>query len=408
MRIAVDAAGGDHGLEVVLPGALAGARRFGVGLLLAGPEPEVAAALAKLDTTGLDIEIAHAPDVISMDDSPAQAVRRKPQSAIAVALDAVRHGRAEAMVSAGNSGAVMAGALFKLGRIPGVDRPAIAGYIPSMKGHTLVLDMGAVTDPRPAHLVQFAQMGVIYTERVAGVNNPTVGLLSNGEEPSKGNALVQETFPLLQAAPGITFYGNVEGSDITRGVVDVVVTDGFTGNVALKVAEGAAALINATVRKRITEGLFRKALAGLLYPAFQQVKRDLDYAEQGGAPLLGINGVVIISHGRSNALAVENAIGVARRSVEGDVPGTIGRLMATLATPRSRESGKRHHYGRRPGASRLLPARRPGGHQNHSVHTAPCGVNAKPLVQHAGRGDGWRELWATRPLPPSASAAYPA
>ena len=227
----------------------------------------------------------------------------------------------------------MAGALFKLGRIRGVDRPAIAGYIPSMKGQTLVLDMGAVTDPRPAHLVQFAQMGTIYTERAFGVMAPTVGLLSNGEEPSKGNALVQETFPLLQSAPGITFHGNVEGNDITRGVVDVVVTDGFTGNVALKVAEGAAALINATIRKRITAGLFRKALAGLLYPAFQEVRRDLDYAEQGGAPLLGIDGVVIISHGRSNALAMENAIGVARRSVEGDVPGTIGRLMATLDAP---------------------------------------------------------------------------
>lgn len=333
MRIAVDAAGGDHGLEVVLPGALAGARRFGVGLLLAGAEPDIAVALAGQNTAGLDIEIAHAPDIITMDDSPAQAVRRKPQSAIAVALDAVRQGRADAMVSAGNSGAVMAGALFKLGRVRGVDRPAIAGYIPSFKGQTLVLDMGAVTDPKAAHLVQFAQMGSIYTERAFGVQRPTVGLLSNGEEPSKGNALVQETFPLLQAAPGITFYGNVEGNDITRGVVDVVVTDGFTGNVALKVAEGAASLINSTIRTRITSGLFRKALAGLLYPAFQEVKRDLDYAEQGGAPLLGIDGVVIISHGRSNALAMENAIGVAMRSVQGDVPGTIARLMATLDAP---------------------------------------------------------------------------
>lgn len=339
MRIAVDAAGGDHGLEVVLPGALAGARRFGAALLLAGAEPDITAALARHDTAGLDIEIAHAPDVITMDDSPAQAVRRKPRSAIAVALDAVRQGRADGLVSAGNSGAVMAGALLKLGRVRGVDRPAIAGYIPSTKGQTLVLDMGAVTDPRPAHLVQFAQMGTIYTERAFGVQKPTVGLLSNGEEPSKGNALVQETFPLLQSAPGITFYGNVEGNDITRGVVDVVVTDGFTGNVALKVAEGAAALINATIRKRLAAGLLRKALAGLLYPAFQEVRRDLDYAEQGGAPLLGIDGVVIISHGRSNALAMENAIGVAKRSVDGDVPGTIAHLMATLDTRQIAEVG---------------------------------------------------------------------
>src|SRR5215218_3473575 len=333
MRIAVDAAGGDHGPAVVVVGAVDGARRFGVNLLLTGAEAEIRRALAGQDVTGIDVVVADAPETISGDEQASQAVRRKPRSAIAVALDAVRDGRADAIVSAGNSGAVMAGALLKLGRIRGIDRPAIAGHLPSMKGRTLVLDMGAVADPRPQHLVQFAQMGSIYIEQALGVTRPKVGLLSNGEEPSKGNQLVQETFPLLVSAPGIDFHGNVEGNDITRGVVDVVVTDGFTGNVALKVAEGAAALINATVRKRITTGLVRKALAGLLYPAFQEAKRDLDYAEQGGAPLLGIDGVVIISHGRSNALAMENAIGVAKRSVEGDVPGTIGRLMATLETP---------------------------------------------------------------------------
>jgi glycerol-3-phosphate acyltransferase PlsX len=330
MRIAVDAAGGDHGVETTVPGAVEGARRFGVDLLLTGPEAEIRHALAKLDIAGIDVVVADAPDVIGMEEQSAQAVRRKPRSAIAVALDAVRTGTAEAMISAGHSGAVMAGALFKLGRIRGIDRPAIAGYLPSIKGKTLVLDMGAVTDPRPGHLVQFAQMGSIYMERAFGVAQPTVGLLSNGEEPSKGNQLVQETFPLLAAAPGITFYGNVEGNDITRGVVDVVVTDGFTGNVALKTAEGAAALINETVRRRLTSSLLRKALTGLLYPAFQEVRKELDYAEQGGAPLLGIDGVVIISHGRSNARAVASAIGVAKRSVEGEVPGTIGRLMTML------------------------------------------------------------------------------
>ena len=330
MRIAVDAAGGDHGVGTVVPGAVEGARRFGVDLLLTGPEAEIRHALDTLDVSGVDVLIEHAPDVIGMEEQPAQAVRRKPGSAIAVALDAVRTGKADGMISAGHSGAVMAGALLKLGRVRGVDRPAIAGYLPSMKGKTLVLDMGAVTDPRPSHLVQFAQMGSIYMERAFGVAQPTVGLLSNGEEPSKGNQLVQETFPLLAAAPGITFYGNVEGNDITRGVVDVVVTDGFTGNVALKTAEGAAALINETVRRRLTSSWFRKALAGLLYPAFQEVRKELDYAEQGGAPLLGIDGVVIISHGRSNTLAVASAIGVAKRSVEGEVPGTIARLMTHL------------------------------------------------------------------------------
>ena len=330
MRIAVDAAGGDHGPAVVVPGAVDGARRSGVALLLTGPEAEIRQALARQETAGLDILVDDAPETIGGDEQPAQAVRRKPRSAIAVALDAVRDGRADAFVSAGNSGAVMAGALLKLGRIRGIDRPAIAGYLPSMKGKTLVLDMGAVTDPRPAHLVQFAQMGSIYIERAFGVARPTVGLLSNGEEPSKGNQLVQETFPLLAAAPGIDFHGNVEGRDITRGVVDVVVTDGFTGNVALKTAEGAAAFINDVVRRRLTSSPWRKALAALLQPAFREARKDLDYAEQGGAPLLGIDGVVIISHGRSTERAIASAIGVAKQSVDGDVPGTIARLMATL------------------------------------------------------------------------------
>jgi glycerol-3-phosphate acyltransferase PlsX len=330
MRIAVDAAGGDHGSAVTVPGAVAGARRFGVGLLLAGPKPELERLLAAEETGGLDVVVVDAPEAIAMDESPAQAVRRKPRSAIAMALDAVRDGRADGMVSPGNSGAVMAGALQKLGRVRGIERPAIAGYLPSMKGKTLVLDMGAVTDPRPQHLVQFAQMGSIYMERAFDVARPRVGLLSNGEEPSKGNQLVQEAFPLLAAAPGIEFHGNVEGNDITRGVVDVVVTDGFTGNVALKTAEGAAALINVVVRRRLTSSPLRTILAGLLRPAFDEVRRELDYAEQGGAPLLGIDGVVIISHGRSNEQAIANAVGVARRSIEGEVPATIARLMANL------------------------------------------------------------------------------
>jgi phosphate acyltransferase len=332
MRIAVDAAGGDHGPAVIVPGAVDGARRFGVDLLLTGAEAEIHHALAGQDVTGVDVIVVDAPETIGGDEQAAQAVRRKPRSAIALALDAVRDGRADAMVSAGHSGAVMAGALLKLGRIRGVDRPAIAGHLPSMTGRTLVLDMGAVADPRPQHLVQFAQMGSIYIEQALGVARPAVGLLSNGEEPSKGNQLVQETFPLLAGAPGIDFRGNVEGNDITRGVVDVVVTDGFTGNVALKTAEGAAALINATVRDRLTASPFRKALAALLQPAFREARKNLDYAEQGGAPLLGIDGVVIISHGRSNELAIASAIGVAKQSVEGDVPGTIARLMATLET----------------------------------------------------------------------------
>ena len=339
MRIAVDAIGGDHGPSVVVPGAVQGARSFGVGLDLVGPADEVRRVLAGVDATGVDVAVVDAPETIAMDEHPAQAVRRKPRSSIAVALAAVRDGRAGAMISAGNSGAVMAAALLVLGRAPGIDRPAIAAFLPSLRGQTLVLDLGAVTDPKPHHLVQFAQMGSIYAERALGVAKPTVGLLSNGEEPSKGNQLVREAFPLLAGAPGIDFRGNVEGKDITRGAVDVVVTDGFTGNVALKVAEGVTALVGDVLRAEVTATVPRKLAALALRLAFRAVRAKLDYAETGGAPLLGVNGMVIIAHGRSNERAITNAVGVARRATEADVAGTIGRLLARATASPGDEDG---------------------------------------------------------------------
>jgi glycerol-3-phosphate acyltransferase PlsX len=330
MRIAVDAVGGDHGPDVVVAGAVAGARRFGVDLLLAGPEAEVRRALAKVNSDGVSVEVRDAPDLIAMDESPAQAVRRKTRSSIAVALDAVKKGEASGMVSAGNSGAVMASALVQLGRIPGVDRPAIASPLPSRRGYSLVLDLGAVTDPRPQSLVQFAQMGSVYAERVMGVAHPTVGLLSNGEEATKGNALVQEAHALLAVAPGISFHGNVEGRDIPRGVVDVVVTDGFTGNVALKTAEGAAALVGEVIKDELTSSLLTKLAAGLLKPAFARAKKRIDYSETGGALLLGTNGVVVIAHGRSNVTAMENAVGVAARACQSGVTEAIAAALQVL------------------------------------------------------------------------------
>jgi glycerol-3-phosphate acyltransferase PlsX len=328
MRIAIDAVGGDHGPGVVIPGAVAGARRYGAGLLLAGPEGTIRRALAGIDTAGVDIVVEDAPDTIGMDEGAVQAVRRKPNADINVALRAVRDGRAQAMVSAGHSGAVMAAALMTLGRAPGVDRPAIASPLPSARGQTLVLDLGAVADPKPHHLVQFALMGSVFAQRVMGIARPTVGLLSNGEEASKGNALVLETHALLARTPGIDFHGNVEGRDIPRGVVDVVVTDGFTGNVALKVAEGVASFVADVVREEITTTIPRKLAAALLRPAFSSVKQRLDYSATGGAQLLGVDGVVVIAHGRSNETAIANAVGVARRGAAGDVAGAIGRLLA--------------------------------------------------------------------------------
>lgn len=331
MRIAVDAVGGDHGAEVVVAGAIAGARRQGIGLILTGPEAEIRAAVAGADAAGVDLVVRDAPETIGMAEAPAQAVRRKPRSSIAVALEAVAAGEAAAMVSAGNSGAAMAAALMVLGRIPGIDRPAIAAPFPTRRGRTLVLDLGAVTDPKPHHLVQFARMGVVYAEKVLEIARPTVGLLSNGEEATKGNLLVQEAYQLLAAAEGLDFRGNVEGKDIPRGVVDVVVTDGFTGNIALKVAEGVASFVGETIRREIEAAGWRKIGAALLRPAFASARTKLDYAETGGATLLGVAGVVVIAHGRSDAATVGNAIGVAARAAGGDVAGAIAESLEAPA-----------------------------------------------------------------------------
>lgn len=326
--IALDAMGGDHGPEVIVAGAVSAARRFGVPIRLYGNEAAVSAALATHEIGGLDIEVVGTSNDISMDDHPAQAVRRKPDSSLMRAMRAVKDGEAVAMVSAGNSGAVMAGALMTLGRIPGIDRPAIASWMPSLTGRCLVLDLGAVTDPKPAHVVQFALMGQTYARYVLNIPEPSIGLLSNGEEASKGNLLTVAVHRLLVETPGLDFRGNVEGKDIPLGTVDMVVTDGFTGNIALKTAEGTATLLMETLKRELTANIIRKLAALVLKPAFRDVAKTLDYAEIGGAPLLGVNGTAIISHGRSNAKAIENAIGVGIRSSEQRLPERIAERVA--------------------------------------------------------------------------------
>lgn len=323
LRIAVDAMGGDHGPSVIVPGAVSGARQNKASLALVGAREEIERTLAGIDSQGVDVEIVEAAEVITMDDHPAQAVRRKRNSSINVALNLVRDGRAQAMVSAGNSGAVMAASLMILGRIKGIDRPAIATYLPTIKSKTLVLDLGAVTDPKPSNIVEFALMGQVYAERVLGIANPTVGLLSNGEEPSKGNQFVQTVHPLLAKTPGLNFVGNVEGRDVPMGTTDIVVTDGFTGNVVLKTAEGVVSMLTTILRQEFTATLPRKLAAAVLRPGIRNVRTKLDYAEVGGAPLLGVNGAVIISHGRSNERAIESAIAAAVRSIEHDLAGGI-------------------------------------------------------------------------------------
>jgi len=324
--IALDGMGGDHAPDVVVEGALLAARELGVRILLVGPRRELEGRLGT-QGSGLPIEIVNATQVVEMDEHPANAVRQKPDSSMVVGVRLVREGRAQAFVSAGNTGAVMAAGLFELRRIRGVDRPALAAVFPTRKGGTLVIDVGANADCKPDYLAQFGLMGSIYMERVFGVNRPRVGLLSNGEEETKGSALIQAAHPRLRALP-INFVGNIEGKEIPTGDVDVAVCDGFVGNVVLKLSEGLASMINGLIREEINASLFSKLCAIGVLPAFRRVRRRLDYAEYGGAPLLGLNGVCIVAHGRSNALAIKNAVRVASQAVQSDVVGTIAQGLA--------------------------------------------------------------------------------
>ncbi len=344
MRIALDAMGGDHAPAETVLGAVQAARELGIEVSLVGRRAAIEPLLAAQNVAGLELSIVDAPDVIEMDEHAAAAVRGKRGSSLVVGLDLVRDGRADAFVSAGNTGAAMAAAYFELGRIKGIERPALGAVLPTARGRTLVIDVGANADPRPSHLVQFARMGAIYMEEVLGVRDPSVGLLSNGEEAEKGNKLVQETYPLLQAS-GLRFRGNVEGRDVPAGTVDVVVCDGFTGNVLLKTAEGVVELLMGTIRRELSSSLLSKLFAAGLLPAFRRIRARLDYEEYGGVPLLGVNGPVIIAHGRSRAKAIKNALRVANTAAEGRLveriaAGVGGRPEATgTADQRSGTAG---------------------------------------------------------------------
>jgi len=326
-RIALDAMGGDHAPAVVIEGAVMAARELGVEVVLVGRSDEIKAELSRHDSSGLSLSVVHAEEVVEMGEHASDALRRKRQSSIAVGIGLVKQGQASAFVSAGNSGAVMAGALFGLGRIHGIERPAIGSVFPTTTGKCFLLDIGANADCKPEYLVQFAQMGSAYMERVFGVSNPRVGLLSNGEEETKGNQLVQSAYPLMKAAP-INFIGNIEGKDVSQDAADVVVCDGFTGNVLLKASEGAVTSLLDILKAELSSSLVNKLAAAVLKPAFRRVKKHLDYAEFGGAPLLGVNGVVIIAHGRSNAVAIKNAVRVARQAVDHKLVETIAGSLA--------------------------------------------------------------------------------
>ena len=311
--VAVDAMGGDSSPRHEVDGAVKAARRWQIPVVLVGQSEIVAEELAKHDTQGLDIRIEHASEVVGMQDSASDAVRKKKDSSIRVSFNMLKEGRANAVVSTGNSGATMAAGMFVLKRIPGIDRPAIATLVPNLEDQTLVLDVGGNVDCKPPHLVQFALMGSVYVAQMLGKATPRIGLLSNGSEESKGNELTREANQILKRT-SLNYVGYTEGRDIYNANVDVVVCDGFVGNVVLKVSEGLAEAIGAILREEFSSRFLSKLGYLLARPALKAFKKKVDYAEYGGAPLLGVQGTAMICHGSSNPQAIMNAIKMAHDS----------------------------------------------------------------------------------------------
>lgn len=323
MKIALDAMGGDHAPKSIVDGALLALQEFSdVELILVGQEQEILKYLPP-DTDRTRLKIVHAEEVISTDEEPVRAVRRKKDSSLVQVARLVKEKEVQACISAGNTGAYMTAGLLVAGRIKGIERPALATYFPTVSGKfALVLDVGANMDAKPEHLLQYAQMGLIYAEKVMGYQNPTVGLLNVGAEDSKGNELMKQTFSLLKERIP-QFYGNVEARDVPFGQVDVVVCDGFSGNVLLKTAEGTGGAIFEMLKQELTKNLANKLATLVLKSSFKKIKKSMDYAEYGGAPLLGIDGGCIKAHGSSEGLAIKNAVGQARRFIQQKVLESI-------------------------------------------------------------------------------------
>ena len=326
--IAVDAMGGDLGPSVVVPGAIEAARQTGAKILLVGNEATLDGELNRLSPSGVDLEIVHAPEVAGMDEKPSDILRRKKNASIQVACRLVRDGAAQGVVSAGHSGASVACGMFIMGRIPGVERPALASLLPTEKEPVVLLDVGATVDCKPYHIFQFGLMGDAFARDILNKESPRMGLLSIGEEEGKGNSQVKEAYELFKMAQNLNFSGNIEGRDLFTGEMDVAVCDGFVGNVALKLSEGLGLSLSRVLKRELLNSGFLPKLGSLLAKsAFRRFAKVVDYAEYGGAPLLGLQNISIVCHGRSNAKAICNATRMATLFVEKE---TNKRLMETI------------------------------------------------------------------------------
>ncbi|MGE5263329.1 MAG: phosphate acyltransferase PlsX [Acidobacteriota bacterium] len=328
MKIALDAMGSDARPVPDVEGAVQAAREFGITVMLVGDQDKIKTELAKYNTQGLDLPVVHAQDEIAMTEH-VEAVKAKKGASMNIAVRLVKQKEADAVVTAGNSGAAMAASLFGLGRIRGIERPALGSIYPTATGRCFLLDIGANTEVKPDYLYQFAIMGSAYAQRVMGVSSPRVALLSNGEEEGKGPIVVREAFELLKKSK-LNFVGNVEGKDVPRGAADVVVSDGYAGNIVIKLSEGLAETLVGFIKAEIKKRPVAIAGAALAKPAFDALKVRLDYAEFGGAILLGVDGVSIIAHGRSNAKAIKNAIRVGKQAVENNMLETIRTGLTAL------------------------------------------------------------------------------
>jgi phosphate acyltransferase len=339
MKIAVDAMGGDHGPAVVVEGAVAAVREFGASVILVGDRQAVESEIRRLGAQSLDLEVRHASEVVGMAESPSLALRRKRDSSLRVSAELVRDGKASAFISAGNTGAALAISMFVIGVLRGIDRPAIAAVLPSLRGFSVLIDAGANVTPKAWHLFQFAIMGHVYARDILGLDRPRVGLLSVGEEEGKGNDLTRETFDLLKESR-LNFIGNIEGRDVYNGSCDVIVTDGFTGNVALKISESLAEMVGAMIKEELTRDIRSKVGAALAVPAFGRFRKRVDYTEMGGAPLLGIDGAAIICHGASPVKAIKNAVRVASEWAKAGLNEHIKAALEAEIARGGREGGR--------------------------------------------------------------------